>query len=74
MSLPYTPGPAVSFPARRSPMRPAQDAHVATVRDVSKPSGRTIPRSCARPFLRVDPPARRVVPWSQARSPRSRCQ
>ena len=77
MSLPYTPGPAVSFPVRRSPMRPAQDAHVAAVRDISSaPSVRRrieAQRADDPAFLRVDPLARRVGPWSQARSPRSRC-
>ena len=63
MSLPYTPGPAVSFPARRSPMRPAQDAHVATVRDISSaPSVRRrieAQRADDPAFLRAPVPPRR---------------
>ena len=63
MSLPYTPGPAVSFPARRSPMRPAQDARVATVRDISSaPSVRRrieAQRADDPAFLRAPVPPRR---------------
>ena len=41
MSVSYSPTPAVFFPARRSPIRPAQDAPLAMVRDIaSAPSVR----------------------------------
>lgn len=63
MSLPYTPGSTVSFPARRSPMRSAPDVRVATVRDISSaPSARRrieAQRADDPAFLRAPVPPRR---------------
>ena len=63
MSVSYSPTPAVSFPARRSPIRPAQDAPLATVRDIaSAPSVRRrieAQRADDPAFLRPPAPPRR---------------
>ena len=63
MSVSYSPTPAVSFPARRSPIRPAQDVPLATVRDIaSAPSVRRrieAQRADDPAFLRSPAPPRR---------------
>ena len=56
MSVSYSPTPAVSFPARRTPIRPAQDTPLATVRDIA-----------SAPSIR-----RRIEAWLQALSLPSR--
>ena len=70
MSVSYSPTPAGSFPARRSPIRPAQDAPLATVRDIaSAPSIRRrieAQRADDPAFLRPPaPPRRREKPSSR---------
>ena len=80
MSVSYSPTPAVSFPARRTPIRPAQDTPLATVRDIaprpsdgaSRRSGRTIPLSCDLLRLLVDVRSLRAGAWLQALSLPSR--
>lgn len=63
MSVSYSPTPAVSFPARRTPIRPAQDTPLATVRDIaSAPSIRRrieAQRADDPAFLRPPAPPRR---------------
>ncbi|EJN52235.1 hypothetical protein HMPREF1138_0944 [Actinomyces sp. ICM58] len=65
MSVSFATKPAVSFPARRSPMRVAQDAPLATVRDISSaPSARRrveAQRGDDPSFLRVPAAPRRSV-------------
>ena len=63
MSVSYSPTPAVSFPARRTQIRPAQDTPLATVRDIaSAPSVRRrieAQRADDPAFLRPPAPPRR---------------
>ncbi len=65
MSVPYASKSAVSFPARRSPLRPLQETPLATVRDISTaPSARrrvVAQRGDDPSFLRVPAAPRRRV-------------
>ena len=67
MSVSFATKPAVSFPARRSPMRVAQDAPLATVRDIS--SAPSVRRRVEA--QRADDPSFLRAPAAPRRSARS---